>query len=84
MTLSLRNLSAMSYGNGMTFWGYRTKDTRRELEGASYWKEIVSRLSIGDFVFVHHIGRGSAIYCIGPLGHVNCMTEWPFRKDQDL
>lgn len=81
MSLSFLNLSAMSYGNGMTFWGYRTRDTRRDLEGSSYWREAISKLSIGDFIFVSHTGRGNAIYCVGPLGQVRCMTEWP-RRDE--
>lgn len=78
--LTLRDLSRLSYAQDMTHWAYRTKDTRRDLEGSTYWSDAVSLLNIGDFIFVHHIGHGGAIYYVGPLGQVRCMTEWPTRE----
>lgn len=80
MPLTLRNLSTMSYGNGMTFWSYATHDTRRDLEGSIYWSDATAMLNIGDFIFVHHITRGCAIYCVGPIGQIRCMAEWPERN----
>lgn len=81
MALSLRDLSAPG---GITMWSYRTHDTRRELEGTSYWKEAIGILNIGDFIFVHHVTRGNAIYCVTPLGQVRCMTEWPARTQESF
>jgi hypothetical protein len=80
MPLQIRDLCVMSYARGMSQFSYRTSDTRRELEGSTYWHDAVSLLNIGDFIFVQHTGRGSAIYCVGPLGQVRCLTEWPHRS----
>lgn len=77
MSLDLTALSRMSYGNGMTFWGYRTKDEPKDLQSPSYWRGAITLLDVGDFIFTCHIGAGSAIYCIGPVGQVRRLAAWP-------
>lgn len=75
--LNPENLHPLCSSPDITLWSYRTRDTRRELEGHTYWRDVTARLSIGDFIFVHHIGYGSAIYCVAPLGQVKQLSEWP-------
>lgn len=82
MSLQIRDLSILAYAQALTHWCYRTHDTRRDLEGSTYWSDAVSMLNIGDFIFVQHTDRGSAIYCVAPLGQVRCMTEWPPREPE--
>lgn len=83
MAFNQRQLAVQSSGPFSTHWSYRTTDTRRELEGLKYWTKGVSVLNIGDFIFVQHIGRGSAIYCVGPLGQVRQLCEWPLRGEAE-
>lgn len=79
-SVSLRDLGVLAYHQTMTQWGYRTSHTRRELEGSTYWADATSMLNIGDWIFVHHVGHGNAIYAVAPLGQVRCVAEWPPRE----
>jgi hypothetical protein len=63
MSLQLRNLSVGAYTQGTTAWFYVTPDSRRDLEGTTYWWDAGSTVHAGDWLFVTHTANaGNSIY----------------------
>lgn len=70
MTVDLKNLSAMAYGKGTTWWDYRTDDSQRDMERATYWKDAQGILKAGDFVMISNDWCGTLYWVseVGPNG----------------
>ena len=73
MSVTLRTLSAGAYTQGVTAWFYVTSDSRRDIEGRSYWLDATNVVKPGDWLFITHTGTpGNSIYCAmqdtGPNG----------------
>lgn len=60
---TVRNLSSLAYGQGVTMWGYVTPHSRRELEGSTYWLGAPDTIRPGDWLMVTHTENlGNSIY----------------------
>lgn len=46
------NLWAMTYGDSVTFWRYRTADTLAEVESANYFANADFSLRVGDAIWI--------------------------------
>jgi hypothetical protein len=64
MPVNFRSLSAACYSQGITAWFYSTPDSRRDLEGHTYWQDASTVVKPGDWLFVTHAGAsaGNSIY----------------------
>lgn len=65
MSHSVRNLSVAAYAMGTTMWIYTSPDSRREIEGSSYWHGAPDTMKPGDWLFVTHTAAtGNSIYAM--------------------
>lgn len=57
MSLLIRNLSTVGYGQGFTLHHYRTTDTLDDTQRAGYWHDARDILREGDIVIVNTLSR---------------------------